>query len=240
MVDTFLNFLKEHFGAAFVLAVVVLVAFIYLIWWTSKVYFKIRKIDNLPCDRYNDKLETMSIITTKLETLPCLEHGNKIDNQIEKHNNLAISITQVNTSIIYMQKSIDSLAQSLQNNSKLILDPFTQSHSPLQITEQGRQMMERIGVEDFFDNNWRKIDVMIKEHCNSMNPYDIQQFLIEQAVVFPDKFLSKTELDKIKLDAYNMGVSLTSYMKVIAVMSRDRYFIENNIDVNDVDRYMPK
>lgn len=239
MIDTFLDFIKEHFGIAFLLAVIVLVGFAYMIWWTSRIYFKLQKIDSLPCDSHNDKLEKMSIITTKLETLPCLEHGSKIDNQIEKHNNLAISITQVNTSILYMQKSIDSLAQSLQNNSKLILDPYTQSRSPLQITEQGKEMIERIGILEIFENNWGKIDIMIKEHCNSMNPYDIQQFLIEQAIVFPDKFLSKTELDKIKLDAYNMGISLTSYMKVIAVMSRDRYFIENDIDVNDVDRYKP-
>lgn len=237
MEDMILEFIKEHFGIAFLLAVAIFLAFGYLIWWTSKMYFKMQKIDSLPCDRYTDKLEAMSTITSKLETLPCLEHGHKIDNQVEKHNTLEVSISKLNTSIEYMQKSIDSLSQSLQNNNKLIIDPFTQTHSPLQITEQGRTMIERIGISKMFENNWEKINTIIADNCKSMNPYDIQQFLIEQAVVFPENFLSEQELNKIKIDAYNMGISLTSYMKVIAVMSRDRYFKENNIDVSDIDKY---
>lgn len=237
MENIVIDFIKEHLGIAFLLAVVVVVGFIYLIWWTCTIYQKIKKVETLPCDRYNDKLEKMSAISAKIEGLPCLEHGSKIDNQTEKHNNLEVSITQVNTSIIYMQKSIDSLTQSLQNNNKLILDPFTQTHSPLQITEQGREMIERVGILEMFENNWEKINLIIKDNCNSMNPYDIQQFLIEQAIVFPEKFLSLKELDKIKNDAYSKGISLTSYMKVIAVMSRDRYFEENEIDINDVDKY---
>lgn len=235
--DMFLDFIKEHFGIAFLLAVIVAVGFIYLIWWTCKMYIKIQKIDNLPCDRHNNKLETMSAIVAKLETLPCSDHGSKIDCQIEKHSNLENTISGIKTSITYMQKSIDSLAQSLQNNNKLVLDPFTESHSPLQITEIGKEMIKRTGMHEIFEKNWDKINEIIKNNCNSMNPYDIQQFLIEQSIVFPEIFLSQSELDKLKTDAYKMGLSLTSYMKVIAVMSRDRYFDENNIDVNDIDMY---
>lgn len=55
MEDMFLDFIKEHFGIAFLLAIVVLVGFIYFIWWTCKIYLILQKIDRLPCDRYNDK-----------------------------------------------------------------------------------------------------------------------------------------------------------------------------------------
>lgn len=69
--------------------------------------------------------------------------------------------------------------------------------------------------------------------------YDIQEFLIQQAVVYPEKFLQPEEIDKIKLDAYNTGVNIVPYMKVIAILARDRYFSEHNILVEDVDKHDP-
>ena len=100
-------------------------------------------------------------------------------------------------------------------------------------------MVNKLGIYEMFDNNWMRIKFLIEENAQSKNPYDIQQFCIEQAVVFPEKFLKEEELAKIKLDAYNSGSSLTSYMKVIAVMARDRYFEEKGINVTDVDIYDP-
>lgn len=49
----------------------------------------------------------------------------------------------------------------------------------------------------------------------------------------------KEEIDKIKLDAYNTGVNIVPYMKVIAILARDRYFSEHNILVEDVDKHDP-
>ena len=139
-----------------------------------------------------------------------------------------------------MQKSIDSLAQSLQSNHKVIADPFTQTHSPLSITEKGHEMIKRIGMDKMFESNWERIKKLIEECSESKNPYDIQQFCMQQAVVFPEKFLSEKQLDTLKTDAYNTGIPLTSYMKVWAVLSRDRYFKENGIDISEVDKRKTK
>ncbi len=51
--------------------------------------------------------------------------------------------------------------------------------------------------------------------------------------MFPEKFVTEGELDKIKVDAYKTGDMLLSYMKVFAVLARDRYFVENGIEVED-------
>ncbi len=67
-------------------------------------------------------------------------------------------------------------------------------------------MVNKLGIYEMFDNNWMRIKFLIEENAQSKNPYDIQQFCIEQAVVFPEKFLKEEELAKIKLDAYNLGV----------------------------------
>ena len=133
-------------------------------------------------------------------------------------------ITKAEISIEYLQRSVDTLTKNLQGGgNRLILDKFTESHSPLSISEEGRKMMERLGMQAMFDENWERIKSLIDENVSDKNPYDIDQFCQEQSVVFPEKFLKKEQVDKLKADAYREGLSLTSYMRVIAVLSRDKY-----------------
>lgn len=233
------NLMKDNFGLSFLIGLILVSALIFLIWWARGMYDRVKNMDNLPCSAHTQKLEALSTILAKLEGLPCADHKLKIESQTDKHTNIETSISRIDTSISFMQKNIESLTQSLQRNKGIITDPFTQTHSPLSITAVGYEMVNKLGIYEMFDNNWMRIKFLIEENAQSKNPYDIQQFCIEQAVVFPEKFLKEEELAKIKLDAYNSGSSLTSYMKVIAVMARDRYFEEKGINVTDVDIYDP-
>nr|DAV78529.1 MAG TPA: hypothetical protein [Caudoviricetes sp.] len=217
MEDRLIELITSHFGLAFFIGIVVVAALIFFIWWARGMYERVCAIKNLPC---------------KLNT-------EKIDSHIGKHGEVDVAISKLETSINYMQKSIDSLVQSLQNNNKIIIDPFTQSHSPIAITPKGKEMMERLSVEQMFEGNWSRIKSMIEQNADSKNPYDIQQYCLEQAIVFPENFLQPEEIDKLKTDAYEKGLPLTSYMRVIAVLARDKYFHEHNIDVNEVDRNDP-
>lgn len=100
-------------------------------------------------------------------------------------------------------------------------------------------MMKRLSIEEMFEGNWLRIRMLIEQNAESKNPYDIQQYCLEQAIVFPEKFLQPEEVDRLKTDAYEKGLPLTSYMRVIAVLARDRYFHEHHIDVNEVDKNDP-
>lgn len=218
MVVDVLNFLKSFFSDESFLGLLLFCAVGFFIWWSRGVYEKVKSIENLPCSK----------------------NAEKIENILEEKGSINISITKIETSILYLQKSIENLNQSLQaNNNKIITDPFTQTNSPISITAKGYDMIKRLGVESMFEKNWDRIRTFIKENTESKNPYDIQQFCLEQAVVYPEKFLRVEEVDILKMDAYKAGFSLTSYMKVVAVLARDRYFEENNIDVLEVDRTAP-
>ncbi|WFE84913.1 hypothetical protein [Parabacteroides chongii] len=59
-------------------------------------------------------------------------------------------------------------------------------------------MIERLEVDKMFERNWERINSFIEDNASSKNPYDIQEFLIQQAVVYPEKFLQSDEIDKIK------------------------------------------
>lgn len=240
MEELITKFIQEYFGLAFLLGLLLVAGFIFLIWWARGIYDKTKKIDELPCASHTQKLDSLISLSTKLEGLPCGDHQHKLENQMNKHSNIETAISKIETSISFMQKSIDGLSQNLQKNRGIITDPFTQRRSPLTITEPGYEMVNRLGILDMVENNWLRIRLFIEENAQSRNPYDIQQFCIEQAVVFPEKFLQEEEINKIKLDAYLNGEALSSYMKVIAVLARDRYFEEHDIDIADIDKHAPK
>lgn len=217
MEDKFVDIIVEHLGLAFFVGVLLVGCLIFLVWWCRGIYEKVKSMDNLPCNENREKINLHS----------------------ERHNETSQAIARIEATLGFMQKSIDSLAKSIQKENKLIIDPYTKSHSPLSITEAGRKMMDRLGIDDMFEKNWPRIEAFIEDKLEYKNPYDIQEFLIQQAVVYPEKFLHIDEIDKIKLDAYNTGVDIVPYMKVIAILARDRYFSEHNILVEDVDKHDP-
>lgn len=217
MEDKMIELITKHLGLSFFIGIVVVCLLIFIVWWLRGVYDKLRIVDNLPCQA----------------------NSAKIDNHISGHTALDVSIARIETAISYMQKSIDSFSQSVQKNNKIIIDPFTQSHSPIAVTEIGLEMMKRINGFGMFNANWERIKKLVEDNASPKNPYDIQQYCIEQAVVFPEKFLQESELNIVKLDAYSTGIPLTSYMRVFAILTRDRYFKEHGIHVSEVDSYSP-
>lgn len=188
-----------------------------------------------PCKEGIVRPECVATIEKKIAQLPCSDHLDQIRKHTEGHSKVLQDLEFIKTSITFMNKGIDGLGELLQKKNIITSGIFTQAHSPLSITDEGKNMMERIGVQKMFDNNWPRIRDYIKKNNESPNPYDIQQFCIQRAVVFPEKFLSEEELEKIKIDAYKTGNPLLSYMRVVAVLARDRYFEENGIDPSGIE-----
>lgn len=206
------NLIREHFGAAVTVILVVLAMLIFIVWNAAIIYMRVKK---LPCDNNTSKIDDIISHTA----MPCDRHQHNIE-----ENNKAVA--RIDTTLLYLEKTVDSY----RNQNKTLI--YTQNHSPLSITEAGRKMIERLGIKAMFDANWQRIKALI-DALGSKNPYDIDQFCIRQAFVFPEKFVTEGELDKIKVDAYKTGDMLLSYMKVFAVLARDRYFVENGIEVED-------
>lgn len=204
MEETINKLVIEHLGLSFFIAVVVVIGIVVVSIWCYKVYAKVNKIDTLPCERHKDKMT---------------EHDSAVSN--------------INTSITFLSKEIDTAMRMLQNITRT--DAFTQSHSPLAITQKGWEMVNRLGVDKMFEKNWQRIKSLIDSGVRNKNAYDIDDFCIKQAVVFPEKFLGNDEILILKDDAFKKGLTLTPYMKVIAVMSRDRYFEENGLKKEDIE-----
>lgn len=50
-------------------------------------------------------------------------------------------------------------------------------------------------------------------------------------MIFPERFLQEEDINILKMDAYKNGDILQSYMRIIAIIIRDRYFKEHNINI---------
>jgi hypothetical protein len=169
---------------------------------------------------------------TKLDNLPCEIHKSDIR---ENQASADINFAELKTSLTFIKGSLDALTQSLQRQNTIVGPPFTQRHSPLSITQEGYDLAEKLGMNDMIDANWDRICRYIDESLSSSNPYDVQEFLIEQLVVYPLQFITEGDLDKIKLTSYQEGNHLLVYMNVVAILIRDRYFHEHHIKVTEAD-----
>ena len=212
MSEVLATWVLEHLPTFVIFVVAIVVLIIFVVWWCSKTYYKIKKIEELPCASNSQRID--------------------LGRELQSQTNTAIA--KIETSIEYLQKCVEALSQNMQKN-RIVLDPFTQSHSPLSITERGMEMLKSTGIDEMFECNWERIRNDIEQNVKSNTAYDVQQYCLEQAVVFPEKFLSDDELNKVKNISYNSGVPLASYMKVVAILSRDRYFAEHCIDPNIIE-----
>jgi hypothetical protein len=172
---------------------------------------------------------------TKFTTRINTEH----DTFSKRVNRMEENTDKMKEDIIVIKGSVELIQRSLQN-SNIIVNPYTQQHSPLRITGSGNEMVEKVGIRRMIDENWTNICSYIKENLSTENPYDIQQFLMERTVAHPGKFINKDDLDKLKNLAYSEGYPLNVYLTVVALLIRDRYFSENNIDINEVDKNDPQ
>lgn len=239
--DVLKDIFKENYPWAIFILLIALLMFV--AWWAGVFFHKIKK---LPCDTHGIQLEKLSPLNSKIDVLPCLRHTEElkeykstIQNQFDERAAMKVEMAEIRTSIIFMTKSIDALGQGLQGSRGIITDPFTQRKSPIQITPKGYEVVELLGLYDMIERNWSRISYFIEENAISKNPYDIQQFLTQQVTVFPEKFINEDELGKIKIEAYKEGLNLMSYMTLISVIVRDRYFDEHNIDLGEVDKHDP-
>lgn len=206
------NFVMAHF-ATFVIACIVCLAIFGIALWFVFNYLVFKK--GVKCEEHSKKIEDLGKASYDL---PCKAHGEKL----EEHG---LAVQSLKTSIEYLNKNLERINSQMSNS----ITSLTQQHSPLAISERGWEVVKKLGIDKMFANNWPRIRQMIASEVKQKNAYDINDYCIQHAVVYPEKFLQQDEIAVLKNDAYIQGLALMDYMKIIAVMSRDKFFEENNI-----------
>jgi len=118
-------------------------------------------------------------------------------------------------------------------------NPFAKSHSPISLTELGTNVAIDLHIERAINNCWEKLKGKIKERLKKEdNPYDIQGICFSLGEKY-SKMISEDEFDYIKTYAFNKGYNLSDFDVIFGILIRDKYFLEANIDVGDVDNHDP-
>jgi hypothetical protein len=181
-----------------------------------------------------DKAEEAHV---KILALPCDNRMNELNRQKELYRDLDLKTEKFILELNSVAKDIKNIFLRLDN--KAIIQPYTKEMSPMTITERGLERIRELDIEKMINSKWASILSYISDKTISKNPYDIQQTCIDETLMNPDKFLTTEEIDKLKLEAYKEGVVMQTYMRLIALLVRDRYFEEKNIPLCDIDKHDP-
>jgi len=153
------------------------------------------------------------------------------------HNLLKESVVKVENNIDEIRRDVSYMKGTI-DAAITIKDSTTKKRSPISLTDLGNEIAESNNIEAMIHSNWSKIKLLLDD-LKMNNPYDIQQYCVEETFIEPKKFFTEKDFDKLKFIAYKSGLPLMSITRIAGVLIRDRYFKENGIDVELVDKHDP-
>jgi hypothetical protein len=145
-----------------------------------------------------------------------------------------------------LESNVDSMKQDLieikatlniwrQENNQ-----FTQTRSPISLSDAGLEVAQAIHVDNIVSRCWKTLDNEIKDKLDhSSNPYTVQEICLTIGKHYMD-YLSDSEKDLVKNYAFQKGHNVASYDAIFGILIRDKFFKENNRDVDDVDKHDPQ
>ena len=213
-----------------------LVAFVVvgiIVWMSAKYHFSIQstrnKVDKLPCDGHGKKLDVL---------------GTKVDNLQSDMGEVKSEIVGVKKDIVVLKTDVSGIKSDI-SGIKSVFDytfgsPASKRKSPVTLSDLGEKIASEYNIAAIVDRNWNSISMAI-DNLGTTNPYDIQEFSKETA--FTDSIRSKAaifftekDIDRLRLIAYKSGENIYTISFIAGILIRDRYFAENGIDVDEVDK----
>ena len=155
--------------------------------------------------------------------------SDKVESFCEKSDR---HMDEIRKDISYLKGMIDVFKNPIK--------AVTESHSPVSLTEIGTTISTELNAEGMIAKNWEVIYKNLEENICEKNAYDIQQYCIETAIVELDKFLTKEDVDTVKMRAFKDGHPLAYYAPIFGILIRNKYLKLKNIDVDEIDKHDPK
>ena len=118
-------------------------------------------------------------------------------------------------------------------------DSMVQAHSPLSLTDVGKQAVIDMKAEEAIAVNWEKIKEIMDVEITNKNPYDIQTYCLEKITIAPERFFDTARIEAFKIYAFQHGRTLFECMKVIGILVRDKYFEVQGIPLAALDGPSP-
>ena len=147
MIDTILDFISKNFGVAVVILVLLILAFVYLIWWTSSMWFKIK---SLPCDTHTKKIDKHTEIVNSVSHLPC----SRIEHAVESYEERIRATENTLSRIEGLIQGLYKYAPKMYDNDfSCDIEMMSQKHSPRALNDNGLSLFNEINGQQFLNEN---------------------------------------------------------------------------------------
>ncbi len=168
-----------------------------------------------------DMVEVKSdVVTLKTDMVQVKSDIHRIDNTIV---DIKKDMSGIRSDMLRIDTSLISIQQALQ------VSTLAQSHSPLSLTELGKQVAKEMNMEERIERRWEFIRPLIEEQMCGNTPYDIQQACQTVSTIKLEEMFSEEDMRYFKDCAYQSGKVIPYYSPMITVLIRDRYFAEKGI-----------
>ena len=233
--DSFLNFLLNEVPAAAWFIAGGLAVWLYLSL-RHRVGKTEEKVDSLPCDKHNKKLESLECDLHESNYSSVKVILEKMESSVEtiKDEWLNFDSRKVANSIERLSIINHKICKWIvKNDNDMIdeLDLYAQKHSPLTLTEIGRELLEKSFAKKAMDDN---LDFFIKklEEYEPKTPYDVEDnalgvvFFNTGNEIFNDikNFLYYSPEEIEFSNGEKAKISLQIIIRLMSLYLRDKYF----------------
>ena len=132
---------------------------------------------------------------------------------------------------------VKAFMEVAQRNS----NPFAQSQSPINLNKKGVEVSNNLKAKEIINSVWDKISSKVSGEISIVkerNSYSIQEICFKIGKSY-SKYFSSSDMDRIKTVAYDEGVDLSSFDLLFGIEIRNRYFLENKIGIEEIDKHDP-
>lgn len=255
MEEWIISWLNHTFGVTVAATVVIIGLALWLTYYVTKRVTEIRGSHSLLSATSETIKNDFNEIRKDISYLKgSVKQGEKVLNEIRQDvNSLKVDVGALKVDVNNLKSEMGCL-KSESGDTKRKIDHvmnaiscgptssavgLIQSHSPISLTEEGRNVARKINAEEIIDKCWSTIKGLIDENVGCNSAYDIQKYCIETSAIFPEKFYDEESLNSLKDHAYNAGVQLSRYTEMMGIIIRDRYLKECDIAIEEVDKTDP-
>lgn len=230
--ETFVNILTSFGGSfAFTLSLIALIIFVthkVTLWWSKAKEVEVKananenRLNDLPCTPNSIKIDSLRSDVGTLKADMVQVKGDVVALKADMVQ-VKGDIRSIRSDMLRIDTSLISIQQALQ------VSTLAQSHSPLSLTELGKQVAKEMNMEERIERRWEFIRPLIEEQMSGNTPYDIQQACQTVSTIKLEEMFSEEDMRYFKDCAYQSGKVIPYYSPMITVLIRDRYFSEKGI-----------
>jgi hypothetical protein len=117
--------------------------------------------------------------------------------------------------------------------SDLWQDRIAPAHSPRQLNERGRLILEKSGIKEIIDNEKETLLKIVREK-GATNPYDAEAIILSVMADLPNHCPDVVE--KLKTQAFNSGASMNDVLLAGGIYLRNLIFPDLGFNVEELDK----